>query len=43
MAKTSQIQINVKLNDDNHPIGIEWKSDDNPSGTGLQSAKAMMF
>jgi len=43
MAKTSQIQINVELNDDNHPIGIEWKSDDNPSGTGLQSAKAMML
>jgi len=43
MAKTSQIKINVKLNDENHPTDIEWQSDDNPSGKGLQSAKAMML
>ncbi len=43
MAKTSQIKINVTLNDQNHPTGIEWQSDDNPSGKQLQSAKAMML
>jgi len=43
MAKTSQIKINVTLNDQNHPTNIDWQSDDNPSGKGLQSAKAMML
>lgn len=43
MSKTSQIKINVKLNDQNHPTDIEWQSNDNPSGEGLHSAKAMML
>ncbi|MEZ4912208.1 MAG: gliding motility protein GldC [Saprospiraceae bacterium] len=41
VKKTSTIQINISLNDKKFPEAIEWKSDDNPNGTGFQECKAM--
>lgn len=42
VAKRSKIQIEVSLDDANHPIDIQWKSDDNPHGTDYNTAKAML-
>ncbi|MEM0994473.1 MAG: gliding motility protein GldC [Bacteroidota bacterium] len=43
MAKTSTINIQIKLNDDNVPKTIHWQSSDNPNGSSPQECKAMLL
>jgi gliding motility-associated protein GldC len=42
VAKTSQIRIDVHLDDENLPINIEWDADD-ADFDGKESAKGMML
>jgi gliding motility-associated protein GldC len=41
-TRTSEIKISVTLNDDKHPMAIQWQADD--SGVdGLRQSKAVML
>lgn len=42
VVKKSKIEIEVGLNQDQHPIAIHWRSDDNPHGEDFSEAKAML-
>jgi gliding motility-associated protein GldC len=43
IVKTSNIDIEIGLNENKHPESIKWKSTDNPNGTEYTEAKAMML
>ena len=43
IKKTSNINIKVGLDNQNHPIDIQWMSDDNPNGNKYAEAKAMLL
>lgn len=43
IKKTSNIHIQVGLDEANHPVDIQWSSDDNPNGDGLTEVKAMLL
>jgi gliding motility-associated protein GldC len=43
IVKTSNIDIEIGLNENKHPDSIRWKSTDNPNGTGYTDAKAMLL
>lgn len=42
IKKVSKIEIEVGLNEEQHPTHIQWRSDDNPMGTDFSEAKAML-
>ena len=43
VKKTSAININIGLNENNVPEKIDWKADDNPNQKGPQECKAMLL
>ena len=43
VKKTSKIEINVGLSENNVPERIDWKADDNPNTKEPQECKAMML
>lgn len=43
IIKTSNIEIEIGLNENKRPETIKWKSTDNPNGAEYTEAKAMLF
>ncbi len=43
VKKSSLIQIKVELDDQNMPVHLAWKADDNPSQPGFQDCKALLL
>jgi len=43
VVKTSEIVIQVGLNEEQVPVDIKWRSDDNPDFSELQDSKAMIL
>lgn len=43
MGKKSTITIDVELDENKHPINIEWKSSDTPVDMGKKESKAMLL
>lgn len=43
VAKESKIDIAVGLNEENVPVKISWKADDNPEAKNWQDSKAMIL
>ena len=43
VSKTSKINIEVGLTEDNIPVEMTWESDDNPSGKTPKECKALLL
>lgn len=43
VKKTSAIEVQVGLNNDNIPVKISWKAEDNPNFKDFTECKAMML
>jgi gliding motility-associated protein GldC len=43
VVKSSEIRIRVGLNEENIPVHLDWKADDNPEQAEAQACKAMIL